>query len=56
MLFRKKRKFPTMAVILLIVGLVWFLNDLKVISIDIPWIPAILVIVAIGIIINRYQE
>lgn len=55
--FKKaKPKFPTFAVILLAVGLVWFLNELKVISIDIPWIPTVLVIVAIGMIINRYME
>jgi hypothetical protein len=54
--FKKKRKFPTFAVILLVVGLIWLLNELEVISINIPWIPAVLVIVAIGMILNRYNE
>lgn len=55
-LFTKKRKFPTFAVILLVVGLIWLLNELKLITINIPWIPVVLVIVAIGMIINRYIE
>jgi len=54
--FKKKRKFPTFAVILLVVGLIWLLNELEVISINIHWIPAVLVIVAIGMILNRYNE
>jgi hypothetical protein len=54
--FKKKRKFPTFAVILLVVGLIWLLNELQVIAIDIPWIPVVVVIVAIGMILNRYQE
>jgi len=54
--FKKKRKFPTFAIILLVVGLIWLLNELQVISIDIPWIPVVLVIVAIGMILNRYSE
>ncbi len=54
--FKKKRKFPTFAVILLVVGFIWLLNELQVIAINIPWIPVVLVIVAIGMILNRYQE
>jgi len=54
-LFRRKTRFPTFAVILLIVGLLWLLNELKVITINIPWIPIILIIIAIGMIINRYK-
>jgi len=48
-------RFPTFAVILLVVGLVWLLNDLKVITVDIPWIPLVIVIVAIGMIFNRFS-
>jgi len=54
--FKKKRKFPTFAVILLVVGLAWLLNELKVIAINIPWVPLVLVIVAVGMIVNRYRE
>ena len=47
-------RFPTFAVILLAVGLIWLLNDLNVIAVNVPWIPLIIVIVAIGMIFNRF--
>lgn len=53
---KKKTKFPTFAVILLVVGLIWLLNELQVIAINIPWIPVVLIIIAVGMIINRYKE
>jgi hypothetical protein len=49
-----KRRFPTFAIILLVVGLIWLLNEINVISVNIPWIPVVLIIIAIGMIINRY--
>jgi hypothetical protein len=55
-LFQKKRKFPLLASILLIFGLTWMLNDMNIISINIPWIPTIIVLVAIGMIFNRFNE
>jgi len=51
-----KRKFPTLATILLVIGLVWFLNDTGILSITIPWIPLILIVVALGLIINHYSH
>ncbi len=50
-----KRRFPTFATILLLVGVVWLLSDLKLLAIPVsfPWIPAILIIVALGMISNR---
>jgi hypothetical protein len=51
-----KRRFPMLAMLLLIFAVVWLLNDLKVIALDIPWIPVILIIIAIGMIYNRYLE
>ena len=55
-LFRKKRKFPTLAVILLVFGIVWTLSSLKVIpDINFPWLPVVVVIVALGMIVNRYN-
>jgi hypothetical protein len=57
-LFKKsKPKFPTFAAVLLAIGVIWFLNEIKVIPwANIPWIPVVLIIVAIGMIINRYRE
>lgn len=50
------KKFPTFAAILLILGIVWFLNDLHILTIEIPWIPLILIIIAVGIIVERYYK
>ncbi len=49
------RRFPTFAVVLLVIGLVWLLNDLNVISVDVPWIPLVIVVVAAGMIFNRFS-
>ena len=46
-------RFPTLGVILLAVGIFWLLNDLGYVTFIIPWWPIILIIVAIGWIINR---
>ena len=50
------KKFPTFPVILLVVGIVWLLNDLNIFSVDIPWIPVVIIIVALGMIFNRLCE
>jgi len=49
---RRKKKFPTIGVILLMVGVVWLLMTLgKIVSF--PWIPAVIIVIAIGLIWNR---
>ncbi len=48
--------FPTFAVILLVVAVIWLFSELGYIAIDVPWIPIILGIVAIGMIANRYSK
>ncbi len=50
----RTKRFPTLAVILLIVGLLWLLNDLNIFTIDIPWVPIALIAVSIGMIFNRF--
>ena len=49
------QKFPILAVILLVFALAWFFSELGYFTIDIPWIPVIVVIIAIGMIANRYR-
>jgi len=49
-------RFPTIAVLLLIVGIVWLLTGLGVITVSIPWWPVILIILAAGWIINNYTQ
>jgi hypothetical protein len=53
---KMKRKFPTLAIILLVIGFVWFLNDLGFLAVNLPWIPLVLIVVALGIIINKYTH
>jgi len=52
----RKRTFPTLALGLLIVGLIWLLNDLNIISINIPWVPVVVIIIAVGMIFNRFYK
>ncbi|MEX0920963.1 MAG: hypothetical protein WDZ62_01740 [Candidatus Pacearchaeota archaeon] len=50
----KKSKFPVLAVILLIFAAVWFSKEMGYYQIDLPWIPVILGVIAIGMIFNRF--
>jgi hypothetical protein len=49
-------KFPTLAVILLVIGIVWATDVLGYLNVDFPWLPVVLVIIAIGMIVNRYTR
>lgn len=48
-----KRKFPIFAAIVLVFAVVWLLKDLNILNINVPWIPIILIIISIGLIVNR---
>lgn len=50
-----KKKFPVLAVILLVFAIGWLMSDLGYLEVDIPWIPVILIVVAVGWIINGYS-
>ena len=49
------KRFPIFPVIVLVVGLLWLAGDLQMITVDVPWLPVILIIVAVGWIINHYS-
>jgi hypothetical protein len=51
----KRRKFPILAVLLLVFAIFWLLSETDILVIDIPWIPIILIIIAIGMIWNRLK-
>lgn len=51
-----RRKFPVLAVILLLFAVVWILSDMEIISVNLPWIPVILAIIAVGMIFNRLSD
>ncbi|MFW6282894.1 MAG: hypothetical protein ACOC1P_02465 [Minisyncoccales bacterium] len=36
-------------------ALVWFFGELGYLDIDVPWIPAVLIIIALGAIINSLR-
>ena len=50
-----ERKFPVLAVIVLLFSLTWLLSEIGYLNINIPWIPPILIVVSIGWIVNRYS-
>jgi hypothetical protein len=50
-----KTKFPTLAAILLVTGIVWTAEALGYLDISFPWLPVVLIIIAIGMIANRYM-
>ena len=49
-------KFPVLAVLILIFGLAWLLDELGFYTVNIPWLPTIVVVIAIGMIANRYAK
>ena len=51
-----KIRFPVLAIVLLIFAIIWILNDTGIFVINLPWIPIILAIIAIGMIYNRYNK
>jgi hypothetical protein len=51
-----KRSFPTFAVVILVLGLLWLLSDLNVITVDVPWFPVVLIIVALGWLADHYMK
>jgi len=48
-------RFPVLATIILLAGVVWLFNDLDIINFDVPWIPVIVIIIAVGMIYNRFN-
>ena len=50
-----KKHFPVLAVILLIFASAWIVDELGYLAINVPWIPVVLAVIAIGMIINRYN-
>ncbi len=49
-------KFPTFWAIVLILALAWLLEEMGLFTLNIPWLPVIIVIVAIGAIFNRFNK
>ncbi len=45
--------FPTFAFLLLVIGVLWLLAELNVITVAIPWWPVILIVVALGMLLKK---
>jgi predicted RND superfamily exporter protein len=52
----RNRIFPIFGVIVLLIGIVWFLNALNLFTISVPWIPLVLIVIGIGMIVNHYYR
>ena len=50
---RYRRSFPTLAFIILIFAAFWLLRELEILDINLPFLPVVLIIIAIGIIFDR---
>ncbi|MEA3413951.1 MAG: hypothetical protein U9Q99_00280 [Nanoarchaeota archaeon] len=50
-----KNKFPVFAVLVLIFAIIWLLESLGLFSLDLPWLPVILIVTAVGWIFNRFR-
>jgi prepilin signal peptidase PulO-like enzyme (type II secretory pathway) len=48
-----RRSFPTLGFIILVFAGLWLLRDMNVIDWQVPWLPIVLIVIAIGIIFNR---
>ncbi len=46
-------KFSSFWFLILILGVAWFLTEIGYINFDIPWLPVILIVFALGFFINR---
>ena len=46
--------FPTFAIIVLLIGIFWLLNELDVLKAHIPWIPIVIIVVALGWIVDHF--
>jgi hypothetical protein len=49
-----RKRFPTLATIVFVFAVFWLLSELGILTIDIPWLPLILAIIALGWIVNRF--
>ena len=48
----RRKKFPTLAVIVLLFAIFWLLKELNIFRADVPWLPVILLVIAVGWIVN----
>jgi len=52
----KNGVFPTFALVVLLIGVFWLLSDLNVLKVDVPWVPIVIIVVAIGWIVDHFTK
>ncbi len=50
-----KKPFPTFAWIVLVAATIWLLTELGIMRVNVPWLPLIVFIAALGWVINKTQ-
>ncbi len=50
---KQTKRFPTFAWLILVIGVLWFLGELNVIAFNVPWLPIVVIVLAIGMILNH---
>ncbi len=53
---RNEGRFPTFALIVLLIGIFWLLNELDVLKANVPWIPIVIIVVAVGWIVDHFTK
>ena len=53
---KKRVYFPTFWTIILLLAIAWLLKEMGYLNVDIPWLPTILIVIAIGAIVNHYGK
>ena len=48
-----RKKFPILGFIILIFASLWLLREINVVDIKLPFLPVLLILIAMGIIFNR---
>lgn len=48
-----RRRFPILGFIILVFASLWLLREMNVVDVKLPWLPIVLIIIAIGVIFNR---
>ncbi len=50
---KRKKRFPFIGVFILVFATVWLLRETEIVESHIPWIPIILIVLGVGLILNR---
>jgi len=51
-----KKVFPTFWVVVFLLAAVWFLGEFLPVNLDFPWLPAMIILIALGAVINHYGK